>query len=543
MKYILKLTTTAVLSAALFSGCIKETFPTDGATADQLAQSPTALLSMVNAIPTAMIAFNSTGAGSSGFHWDFGYPSVMLALDAMCEDMPVMGEAGYDWFASFAVNNGLAYIYYPCIIGWDNYYPWIMSCNDVIELVKGTKNATLGMAYAYRAKFYLDLARMYRYKEHKYLPTPVYDNAPITNLTVPIVTEDTTEEMAAENPRATVEEIFEFILTDLKNAEECLADYSRPDKSKPDLSVVYGLMARTYLELSQDKESAAENFRQAALYARKAIAASGCTPLTQSQWEDENNGFNNMASNNAWMWGLKQARENVNNLLNYVAFLSSEQNWMGYGSDVHYGINRALYESIPNSDFRKHSWLDPNRSFYDYRTCNTQEVLDKMPDYTNIKFRPMGGELFDYKSGGATDIPIMRVEEMYLIEAEAAGYANLGEGKRLLTEFMRYRMTDGSYNCAGITSFEEFQLEVIRQKRIEFWGEGIIYFDYKRLELGITRGYPGTNHQPDYRLNAEKVAPWWNFCITIGEIQNNRGIPAEANNPDPSGLISPWNGQ
>jgi len=542
MKHILKLTTTAVLSAALFCSCIEETFPDNGATADQLEQSSGALLAMVNSIPTAMIAINSTGAAAQGMHWDFGYPSVMLALDGMCEDMPVMGEAGYDWFGNFSCNVGLGYMYYPCIIGWNNYFPWIKNCNDVIMKVKGSKNATLGMAYAYRAKFYLDLARMYRYKEHQYLATPVYGGAPITDLTVPIVTEDTTEEMAANNPRVSADEIFEFILTDLKNAEECLDKYQRPDKSKPDLSVVYGLLARTYLELSQDEATAAENFKLAAEYARKAINASGCTPLTQSQWEDENNGFNSMSSNYAWMWGLKQARENVNNLLNYVAFLSSEQNWMGYGSDVHYGISRSLYESIPNSDFRKHSWLDPNRSFYNYKTCNSQEVLDKMPDYTNIKFRPKGGELLDYKTGGATDVPLMRVEEMYLIEAEAAGYANLEEGKRLLTEFMRYRMTDGSYNCAGIASFEEFQREVIRQKRIEFWGEGIIYFDYKRLELGVTRGYAGTNFPGDYRLNAEGVAPWWNFCISISEIQNNRAIPAGANNPDPSELIQPWTG-
>ena len=36
---------------------------------------------------------------------------------------------------------------------------------------------------------------------------------------------------------------------------------------------------------------------------------------------------------------------------------------------------------------------------------------------------------------------------------------------------------------------EDFRKELILQKRIEFWGEGIIYWDYKRLELSVTRGY------------------------------------------------------
>ena len=33
------------------------------------------------------------------------------------------------------------------------------------------------------------------------------------------------------------------------------------------------------------------------------------------------------------------------------------------------------------------------------------------------------------------------------------------------------------------------------------------------------------------------MAPWWNLCIPRTEIQNNRGIPQELNNPDPSGRV------
>ena len=36
------------------------------------------------------------------------------------------------------------------------------------------------------------------------------------------------------------------------------------------------------------------------------------------------------------------------------------------------------------------------------------------------------------------------------------------------------------------------------QKRIEFWGEGIIFWDYKRLELQVVRGQPGTNAPVSY---------------------------------------------
>jgi hypothetical protein len=46
-------------------------------------------------------------------------------------------------------------------------------------------------------------------------------------------------------------------------------------------------------------------------------------------------------------------------------------------------------------------------------------------------------------------------------------------------------------------------MELILQKRIEFWGEGIIYWDYKRLELSVTRGYSGTKiYQEPRKLKA-----------------------------------------
>ena len=40
MKNILKISIAALASAALLSGCIKETFPTDRATSDQISVSP-----------------------------------------------------------------------------------------------------------------------------------------------------------------------------------------------------------------------------------------------------------------------------------------------------------------------------------------------------------------------------------------------------------------------------------------------------------------------------------------------------------------------
>jgi hypothetical protein len=134
----------------------------------------------------------------------------------------------------------------------------------------------------------------------------------------------------------------------------------------------------------------------------------------------------------------------------------------------------------------------------------------------------------------------MRVEEMYFIEMEAmAALGKVDEAKKLLNDFMKYRVTDGSYDCSLIAyDFETFTDEMLLQKRAEFWGEGIVFYDYKRLDEGITRSYTDTNHPDIWAFNTEGRSPQWNFVINRGEFQSNIGIDESTNNPDPSGLLT-----
>ena len=49
--------------------------------------------------------------------------------------------------------------------------------------------------------------------------------------------------------------------------------------------------------------------------------------------------------------------------------MSTENAWSAYGHDTCRAINKNLYNSISGSDFRKHSWLDPDRNYYNYKSC------------------------------------------------------------------------------------------------------------------------------------------------------------------------------
>lgn len=542
MKNILKISAAAL--GLLLGSCIKDATPTEIAPEEQAT-----LETMVRGIPAALVQANSTGyAEQASLAWDFALPAIHIATESMTGDLVVTGNIGYDWFQQWGTNDALGADYAVCALTWNNYYTWIMMANNVISLIDetnlaalgATERSYLGFAYAYRAMFYLDLVRLYEFKENT-----VTEGGNVLGLGVPVVLPGTSEAEAKNNPRAKVDDIYDTVIfPDLKKAETLLENYSAPDKYTISAALVYGLKARAYLERGTAKNDP-EAYRSAAEYARKAITASGCTPLTQEQWEDPANGFNSAGSNNAWIWGLALPSESVANLYCFTAHMSCENDWAPYHAGR--AINRNLYNSIDTRDFRRHSWLDPDRSSYAYKSCrpdSKEYFAESLKDYANIKFRPAQGAYKDFKVGGAADHCCMRVEEMYFIEAEATAQAgDVAGGIRLLNEFMTsYRMMNGAvYDCSSRSTLKSFVNELMLQKRIEFWGEGIVMFDMKRLDMSSKRGYVGTNAPASYRLNVEGRAPYWNFVIGRNEVQNNTAIVGQ-NNPDPSGKVEPWKG-
>lgn len=592
----------AILSAVIIAaGCIEETFPKGSTiTTGQLASSPNPLPLTINGIPSAMMASGTAGYASQyGYHADFGISAIHLMTESMLEDFTISGELGYFWFGAFFQNVSMGDQYiYPAYF-WDCYYTWIKLVNDIIRMAGDVNENTdsyvlnaLGQAYTYRAMYYLDLARLYEPKDNRL--APISDD--IKGLTVPIVDENTTEEDAKSNPRATREDMYEFIFSDLEKALDYL-DPSDKVYTRPTVAAVYGLYARAYLELGasykemNQKDIADSYYARAAYNARKAIEVSGKTPLTEAQWHDPRTGFNDGTSNNSWIWGLTLSVENASNIITNVAHKASEAIW-GYSILSLPSVNKALYDRIDYDDFRKKSFLDPDytwlgpnyawnsdpsryKAAHGYQFCGQDEGLSGnegagiynahdyfmyyAKPYVSLKFRPANGQTVDYTEGNCADHMLMRVEEMYFIEAEAVAKmskttsiriitngkeervsikAGVNEAIKLLNTFVRtYRYS--SYDCSNITSELAFTQELLFQKRVEFWGEGILFYDYKRLDMGITRGYKGTNFPAITRFNCDGRSPQWNIVIPRAEVQANTAIEG-LNNPDPTELMVPW---
>ena len=546
-KYIVSLAI-ATFTLSSLTGCMEEYEPEgygNYVTTDQASQAPGAFDNFVNNI-TSSLSGQFTYSGSDMYPWDFGYTSFFLQRDVMGQDIALANDGSWyqSWYASGV---GLGPRYSVCQLPWTYYYGWIKNCNTVLTL--GGENpdekfkAGEGIAYAMRAMFYIDLARMYA-------PETYGKNKEA--LTVPLITEKGSEDMY-NNPRLTNEKMFEFILSDLNKAEEYLAGYKRENKYTPDLSVVYGLKARAYLTM--------EDWANAEKYAK--LAQQGYTEMTGEEYTSKTTGFN--TANSSWMFATHFKSDDPNMRDNdgdtswasqMIIEIGGSKGNAGYAANYGYPlvVDRHLYETIPATDFRKNCFVDFN---IDNLTTNA-EKLEALAKYSNepsyilkagaaaatyggkvgglsVKFRPVNGACDQpIATAGAVDVPLMRVEEMKLIEIEAAGMQNESKGIEMLTEFAKKRDPQyeyGKHNEAyGNTSTSKFQNEVWWQRRVELWGEGFATFDIKRLNKGIIRSYANSNHFDGDKWNTTKVPDWMTLCIVGSEADVNHAL---VNNPTP----------
>lgn len=551
MKNIVKLFSIATAGLMLMTGCIKEIDPQNSTiTAGQAGNAPGSFDNFVTAI-TNSLAGSFTYSGSSQYPYDYGYPSFFLQRDVMGQDITIE-DTGSEWYTTwYGCGTGLGPQYAVSQVPWTYYYGWIKSCNTVLSLAGDEpaedKRTGAGIAYAMRAMFYMDIARMFATKTYAKDPS---------GITVPLLLENTTLSELASNPRATNEVMWAQILSDLDKAETYLAGYDRSDVYTPDVSVVYGLKARAYLTM--------ENWSKAEEYAKKA--QNGYTAMTENEFTSRTSGFN--TPNSSWIFGLTFKADDANILQNdgdsswgsqMIIEVSASQ--CGYASN--YGtpkrIDYHLYQTIPESDFRKKSFID-----FAIDEMDEGDALIALSEYSDapegilttaqgtgsglvggleVKFRPKDGIHDNQYQAFIVAVPLMRVEEMMLIEAEAAGMQSEAKGIELLTSFAKSRdpqyvygtHTSESYGSSYATAFQN---EVWWQRRVELWGEGFATFDIKRLDKGIIRSYAGTNHPSGYQWNygiydtndGNLYPNWMDLCIVQTETNYNTAC---VNNPTP----------
>ena len=459
---------------------------------------------------------------------DWGFPMIGFSGDIEAADL-VLVNSGYNWFSVCGALTSRNADYANPYIRYAAPYNEIAAANEVIRSYPADTQdpdaiVRIAQARAIRAFAYLNLAPYFQFG---------YSAGGSSLPCVPIVTE-TTEDFT-NNPRATVAQVYDLILSDLTYAIENLEGYVRTDKSRIDQQVAYGLRARAYLNMQEWALAAAD----------AAQAMAGYSPASM---EEVSVPFLYDIREHNWIWGYDMQTDVA--LENPYATSSS---WLrsfsgdGYAAacQVYSCCNSLLYDKIPSSDVRKGWWVNeelesPLLDNVTWAGVSGNDVASLEIDNVKLPFLPYTNVKFGMFSIGGTnndeDWPFMRVEEMILILAE--GLIKSGQtsaGVAVLEDFVQtYRDPSYTVNAGGRTLEDEIWF----QRRVELWGEGFSNGDTRRLNKPLVRFHgqaEGTassatgeavasNVPAAFRFNMAANDPWWLMRFTSAELNTNLAI-------------------
>ncbi len=521
-----------LLGIASVTSCDIDRFPESSTvTEDQKSEIaemvPERLSADVNGLKSGLTTFGTVSTSTSTIHMDFGFPAACISYDQSGMDM-IAENHGYNWFSGALMHTDRLSTSTYNVFNWRIYYNHIKTANDLIATIKsvGEENWSeemknyYAMALTGRAFDYLNLVQSYQFTYIGNEEKPA----------VPIVLDDITEEQQTNNPRATVKAVYEQIMKDLDLALDMFAEagIERANKAEANANVAYGLRARANLLMG--------NWAQAAQDAN--AAREGYEPLSMGSISVPSFTDINASS---WIWGIIITPEDdvvQTSIINWPSHMCAiTGNGYTTGIGVHYAhrrINSTLYDWIPETDVRK-GWFagadpvaEPSQGLINMYGAGLASALANAAcfgPYNNTKFGTVSGDYFD--TDNSQDWPIMRAEEMILIEAEALAHTNPGEAKNLLENFVKnYRNPE--YVCTA-SSTESLVDEVWMQRRVELWGEGFSLFDLLRLKKPLVRKGAGFSGNCTW----EDVQPGYNsliYMIPDIEINSNNGISEDDNN-------------
>ena len=521
-------TATLILASCDLDKYPEGQYVSDGQKEETIKDRPNLITAEVNAMAAKLNAFGTISDDASTSHNDYGVPAVSMALESGGQDLVAL-VTGYNWFNTSQNYSDRVYDSSMDELIWKTFYNHLKAANNVLSLIDpATEDASLktyrGQALAARAYDYLNLVQIYQFTYAG------HENA----LAVPIVTEKMSDEEMQNNPRATVQQVYDQIMSDLNQAAELLAGFDNgANKDQLDEAVVYGLRARANLLM--------QKWADAAKDAERAIA--GGTP--QSLAEVSTPTFNS-ATANSWLWGVMITPDNdvvQTGIINWPSHLCSFTG-NGYTSGVPDGyrkVNTALYDQIPDTDIRKQWFLSPDNtsSLIDNEKIEGYSIVEYfgLEPYVNTKFGAYQSVFGN--TTNASDWPLMRVEEMYLIKAEGEAMSGNVTGAKATLESFLCDYRDPEYSCTASTP-ETLQEEIYHQRRIELWGEGMNWFDVMRLNKGVDRrgaGYPNAssvfNIQPGdpillWRLPEKEIQA----NPALSNSDNNEAVPVPSPVPD-----------
>jgi len=436
----------------LFTSCEKEL-----STSPSNSVSDEKLFTTVENIETVL---NGTWSYMNDTYFTYanpGYGAILRTSDAMGSDA-VINPSKYGFPAAYSFTQMQINTDTRVSAFWTLLYKVIDNCNNIITRIDAStgsqekKDQIKGQALALRADSYLTLATFYQFT---YLKDPEAK-------AVPIYTEPA-KPTSEGNPKASLKEVYNRIITDLNDAQGLLSKYSRPASAKYKINtdVVKGLLARAYLNTGNWTEAASN-----AAEARKAYPLMSATEYTA--------GFNSL-SNSEWIWGHGQTTDQSNASYNF--------HFLDVSSESSY-----YYSFMADPYFKD--------------LFDTNDIRSQLFLWDGLKGREgsLRYQKFKFRQNQTADIVLMRSSEMVLIEAEAKARGGfLPEAAQRLNELRTIRNAS-LLDVSGKGPADVIDAILI-ERRKELWGEGFALSDILRTQGKVVRkafNTGGANPAPVY---------------------------------------------
>jgi hypothetical protein len=409
----------------------------------------------------------------------YGDMLTMSTLDILAQNFESTSNEQLE-FANFVYNTDYADDIFTNI--WDNQFNTIANCNSLIDHIKVDKpekflnnnyNIIYGEALAIRALLHFDLIRMFHpsytsNKDYKAIPY-------IKKFTKELTRQYTTEEALTN------------VLDDLKKSYNLLKDVD-PIKSHLDFFerqlrlnyyAVAGLLARVYI-YKDDKQNALK-------YAKEVIASENFKFITPDKIIPQ-----------------KDFTFSCEHL--FSLFITN----LGENSRTYFE-DKAMNELVCAHRIQINNLYAGN----DLRFKNWFEVITSEGG-TKKRFmtkynRPRDKEI--EKNYYKPIIPIIKIAEMYLIAAECQVQTNLTEALSLINILHQKRE---SPILNDITDAESLMDEINKEYQREFFGEGQLFYFYKRLNMIAIKDVAAYNLMMD--------ATKYTFPLPKKEVQFGRRI-------------------
>ncbi len=477
MKHIIRfsLIVAALTLAAACSEDYMETAPESSTSPATIFSSTTNVPLAINGLSKMMTCQYLSTQGLNG------EGSIKTWYGNFGNDLQRSNQTGWAALWNHTMNESVnsTYLIYP----WYYYYKLIGNANLVIENVENAEGSEAERQYykaqalVFRAHAFTMLMQLYAYRWQD------SNNGAGKGIALRLSSK-TDDEGTYDLPLSTQAECYAQIYADCDEAislfKSCGIDRGSDEFYKPNINVAYAVKTRAAL-VRED---------WATVVACAPEARKGHPLMSKDEYMD--GGFSD--ENKEWIWGVYEAEDQT---LYYYSFFAYQASNASSSMQRTYplAISKELYDQIPETDVRRKMWLEPtpeewaecstankaatafaNRAKAEYgsKLYSTSQIYAYMQFKFQCTFTPGGGSFNIYRSA-----------EMYLAEAEALCHLGGQDAKvqALLNELNKN--LDPSYDCTKTGA--DLLTEVKLYRRIDLWGEGFDWFDYKRWNEPIVR--------------------------------------------------------